>query len=217
VGEIWAFGFRNPFRFSFDRKSGALIVGDVGQNDIEEVDVVVRGGNYGWNFKEGTLFFHINGNDVGTASRDRDPARVIPHRLIDPIAQYDTHHEGHSVIGGFVYHGRGIPRLRGKYIFGDFALVFKFPTGPHDYGRLFSINPGGKGGLRKISQLLVLPGGALSLALLGWGQDARGELYVLGNISGLPFPDPAVGPTGRVLRLVPAPGADDDKDDDDDD
>jgi len=217
VAEIWAFGFRNPFRFSFDSRSGALIVGDVGQNDIEEVNIVVRGGNHGWNVKEGTLFFHINGNEVGFASRDPDHGRRIPRRLIDPIAQYDTHHEGHSVIGGFVYHGRGIPRLRGKYIFGDFALLFKFPTGPHDYGRLFIINPDGKDRLRKISQLHVLPGGALSLALLGWGQDARGELYVLGNISGLPFPDPLVGPTGRVLRLVPAPKVDDDKDDDDKD
>jgi hypothetical protein len=63
----------------------------------------------------------------------------------------------------------------------------------------------------------VLPGGALSLALLGWGQDASGELYVLGNISGLPFPDPdpLVGPTGRVIRLVPAAEKGDDKDDDD--
>jgi len=217
VGEIWAFGLRNPYRFSFDRHTGNLFLGDVGQNDIEEVDIIVRGGNYGWNIKEGTLFFHINGNDVGTASRERDPARTIPHGLRDPIAQYDGHHEGHSVIGGFVYHGRGIPKLRGKYIFGDFTLVFRFPTGPHDYGRLFSIKPSGKDGLRKISQLHVLPGGALSLALLGWGQDARGELYALGNISGLPFPDPEAGPTGRVLKLVPAPEVDDDEDDDDDD
>jgi glucose/arabinose dehydrogenase len=228
VGEIWAFGFRNPFRFSFDSRSGALFVGDVGQNDIEEVDIVVRGGNYGWNCKEGTLFFHINGSvpDDGFASRDRDQTRTDcnpPRRLIDPIAQYDTHHEGHSVMGGFVYHGRGIPDLRGKYVFGDFSVLFKFPTGPHDYGRLFFIDPDGKDGkdgkdrLRKISQLHVLPGGALSLALLGWGQDARGELYVLGNISGLPFPnpDPDLGPptpTGRVLRLVPAPKVDDDHD-----
>jgi glucose/arabinose dehydrogenase len=218
LGEIWAYGLRNPFRISFDSKSGALYAGDVGQNDIEEVDLIVRGGNYGWNYKEGTLFFHVNGNDVGTASRHPDPSRMIPRRLIDPIAQYDTHHEGHSVMGGFVYHGRGIPDLRGKYVFGDFSVLFKFPTGPHDYGRLFFIDPDrkdgkhGKDGLRKISQLLVLPGGALSLALLGWGQDAHGELYVLGNISGLPFadPDPAIGPTGRVLRLVPAPKLDDD-------
>jgi glucose/arabinose dehydrogenase len=215
LGEIWAFGFRNPYRFAFDRQSGRLFLGDVGQNDIEEVDIVVRGGNYGWNFKEGTLFFHINGNDVGTASRDPDPARMIPRGLIDPIAQYDTHHEGHSVVGGFVYDGHGIPTLRGKYVFGDFSLLFKFPRGPHDYGRLFIIDAGGGKGLRKISQLHVLPGGQVSLAVLGWGQDARGEIYVLGNVSGVPFPDSMGEPTGHVLRLVPAPKTGDDKDDDD--
>jgi glucose/arabinose dehydrogenase len=207
VAEIWAFGFRNPWRFSFDRRSGALFLGNVGQNDIEEVELVVRGGNYGWNLKEGTLFFHINGSvpDDGVASRDPDPTRgPIPPDLIDPIAQYDTHHEGHSVIGGFVYHGRAIPQLRQKYVFGEFALVFRFPFGPHDSGRLFTINPGGEHGLREISQLLVVPGGALHLAVLGMGQDADGELYVTGNISGVPF-----GDGGRVLRLVPAPETDD--------
>ena len=78
------------------------------------------------------------------ASRIR--ARMIPRGLIDPIAQYDTHHEGHSVIGGFVYHGSGIPKLRGKYVFGDFSLLFKFPRGPHDYGRLFTIDAGRRQG-----------------------------------------------------------------------
>jgi glucose/arabinose dehydrogenase len=221
LGEIWAYGFRNPFRFSFDSRSGALFVGDVGQNDIEEVDVVVRGGNYGWNFKEGTLFFHINGNDLGTASREPDPARMIPRDLKDPIAQYDTHHEGHAIQGGFVYRGHAIKELRGQYVFGDFSLVFKFPRGPHDYGRVFAFDPDRKDGkkrLRQISQLLVVPGGALSLALLGWGQDAHGEIYALGNISGVPFPDPSslLG-TGHVIKLMPAPTTRKDKDKDKDD
>jgi glucose/arabinose dehydrogenase len=199
VQEIWAFGFRNPYRFSFDGPTGNLIVGDVGQNDIEEVDVVVRGGNYGWNVKEGTTFFHINGNDPGFASRSPDPTRTVPRGLIDPIAEYDIHHEGHSVIGGYIYRGTALSALRGQYVFGDFSLLFKFPTGPHDYGRLFTMSPAGSG-LRSISELLVLPGGAISLALLGWGQDASGELYALGNIFGVPF-----GADGRVLKLVPAP------------
>jgi glucose/arabinose dehydrogenase len=219
VDEIWAFGLRNPYRFSFDTASGKLYLGDVGQNDIEEVNVIVRGGNYGWNVKEGTLFFHINGNDVATASREPDPGRVIPRRLIDPIAQYDNHHEGHSVIGGFVYHGKGIPKLRGKYIFGDFSLLFKFPRGPHDYGRVFMIDPRGKNDrLRTISALHVLPGGSLSLGLLGWGQDASGEVYALGNVFGVPFGDPGTEmPTGVVLKLVPAPESDDDDKDNDKD
>jgi glucose/arabinose dehydrogenase len=195
--EIFAFGFRNPFRFSFDSRNGDLYVGDVGQNDIEEVNIVTRGGNYGWAHKEGTLFFNHNDDLEGFASRDAPAGAVIPRNLKDPIAQYDTHHEGHSVIGGFVYRGQAVRQLVGRYVFGDFSLLFKFPTGPHDYGRLFVTNPGGAG-LRAISQLQVLPGSALSMALLGIGQDASGELYALGNISGVPF-----GTGGRVLKLVP--------------
>jgi glucose/arabinose dehydrogenase len=210
VAEIWAYGFRNPFRFSFDRKT--LIVGDVGQNDIEEVDVVVRGGNYGWNIKEGTLFFNINGNAPGFASRK--PPRSVTGSFKDPIAQYDTHHEGHAVQGGYVYRGKGIPSLRGKYVFGDFSLLFKFPSGPHDYGRVLALDADDdeKNGLHPIRQLLVLPGGAISLGILGVGQDAHGELYMLGNIFGVPF-----GTDGLVLKLVPAPKVDVDDDDDDDD
>ena len=125
---------------------------------------------------------------------------------IDPVAQYDTHHEGHSVIGGYVYHGRAIPRLRGKYVFGDFSLLFKFPSGPHDYGRVLTMNAGGSShGLRAISEVLILPGGSLSLSVLGMGQDSAGEIYVMGNVNGVPF-----GNNGVVMRLAPAPEAPDD-------
>lgn len=221
VPEIWAYGFRNPFRFSFDSNTGELYVGDVGQNDIEEVDIVKKGGNFGWSCKEGTAFFHVNGSepDDGFASTEEDSTRPLClarlDHFIDPTAQYDTHREGHSVIGGFVYHGKRVPALRGKYVFADFSLLFKFPRGPHDYGRLFTFNARGDEGrghhdrLRQISELMVVPGGAVSLAVLGMGQDARGEIYVTGNISGLPFADPddAGNRTvfnGRVIRIVVA-------------
>jgi hypothetical protein len=192
-----------------------LFVGDVGQNDIEEVDVVVSGGNYGWNRKEGTLFFDINGNDEGFATTE-DPGDVPPD-VIDPIAQYDTHHEGHSVIGGFVYHGGRIPQLRGRYVFGEFSPVFNFPSGPHNFGRLLYLQQKktSKDKLLNIQEFRGFPeaiaalglsvGSAAcnglfppTLAVLGWGQDAVGEVYVMGNISGLPF-----GMAGVVLRLAP--------------
>ena len=85
-------------------------------------------------------------------------------------------------------------------------------------GRLFTIDADGGNGLRKINQLHVLPGGQVSLAVLGWGQDAHGEVYVLGNVSGVPFPAPGTmgDPTGHVLKLVRAPKTDDDKDKDKD-
>ena len=214
--EIYAFGFRNPFRMSFDRGTGQLIVGDVGQNDIEEIDVVVSGGNYGWNIKEGTLFFVINGNEEGFATTAA-PASV-PAGLIDPIAQYDTHHEGHSVIAGFVYRGTRIPQLAGRFVFGDFSRVFNFPSGPHNFGRLLYLQQKDldRKQLANVQELggfaAAIAGVGLStgtsacdglfpatLAVLGLGEDRAGELYVTGNISGLPF-----GSGGVVLRLAPA-------------
>jgi glucose/arabinose dehydrogenase len=234
VPEIWAFGFRNPYRFSFDRKTGDLYVGDVGQNDIEEVDIVTRAGNFGWNCKEGTAFFYINGSVPDDGFADESPNRPQrpgdcvsgqSHPFRDPIAQYDIHREGHSVIGGFVYHGNRVQALHGKYVFADFSLLFKFPNGPHDYGRLFTMNSRGhedrndgrgRHGLRMISELMVVPGGAISLAVLGIGQDAAGEIYITGNTSGLPFPSPGnderLGTEddvfhGKVVRLVTAEDA----------
>ena len=206
--EIYAFGFRNPYRFSFDSATGDLFVGDAGQNDIEEVDLVVKGGNHGWATKEGTLFFFNNGPGPGFASTVDNG--LVPPDVVDPIAQYDTHHEGHSVIGGFVYRGSRFPQLAGRYVFGDFARLFRFPSGPNDSGRLFYLaqkNP--KTGLRQIQELYV-PGQAapgqqekqgtegIGRALLGFGQDAAGEVYVLGNINGTPF-----GTDGVVLRMTP--------------
>jgi glucose/arabinose dehydrogenase len=186
VPEIWAYGFRNPFRFSFDSTTGALLVGDVGQNHIEEIDTVIRGGNFGWRVKEGSFLFEPNGDDPGFVT-ERSPGE--PEGLIDPIAEYD-HDEGISVIGGFVYRGEAIPRLEGRYVFGDFARSFV------DFGRLFFLNPG-----NQIKEFKLVGQDSLGLKLDGFGQDADGELYVLGNTTGTPF-----GNTGVVLKIVPSGG-----------
>jgi glucose/arabinose dehydrogenase len=217
VQEIFAFGFRNPFRFSFDTETGRLFLGDVGQNDIEEVDIVVNGRNYGWNRKEGTLFFHINGNDEGFASPEPDPTVAIPSNLNDPIAQYDTHHEGHSVIGGFIYHGTSFPQLRDRYVFGEYSRLFGFPDGPDDHGRLLYFKPlkrSRESKLRKIHEfrgfaqaiaalgLAPPPHGpeefAQTMSVLGMAQDSSGEVYVTGNQTGRPS-----GTDGFVLKIVP--------------
>ena len=105
--EIWAYGLRNPWRFSFDRLTGRLIAGDVGQNRREEIDIIVKGGNYGWNIMEGMLCFlpSTNCNQTG---------------LILPIHDYGRD-LGTSVTGGYVYRGKSAPSLTGKYLFGDFG------------------------------------------------------------------------------------------------
>jgi glucose/arabinose dehydrogenase len=84
VDEIFAYGFRNPYRFSFDRSIGSLYVGDVGQNDVEEVNIVTNGGNYGWRLKEGSFFFEPDGGFPTTL-----PVVPIPPGVVDPIAEYD--------------------------------------------------------------------------------------------------------------------------------
>ena len=103
--EIYAVGFRNPYRFSFDQPTGRLFVGDVGQDSFEEIDVVQKGGNYGWSIMEATHCFNPSTgcNMAG---------------LILPIAEI-PHPEGTAVIGGFVYHGSAIPGLQNLYVFAD--------------------------------------------------------------------------------------------------
>ena len=105
--EIWAWGLRNPWRFGFDRLTGQLWAGDVGQNDWEEVNLIERGGNYGWNTMEGAHCFD-------------PPAGCDSSNLVGPVYAYD-HSVGRSVTGGHVYRGPRLVRLQGTYIYGDFV------------------------------------------------------------------------------------------------
>lgn len=103
--EIYAYGFRNPWRFSFDPKTGTLWVGDVGQGQWEEIDIVEKGGNYGWNIMEGDHCYNSETCDK--------------NGLILPIFEY-SHSAGQSITGGFVYRGERLPGLKGLYIYADF-------------------------------------------------------------------------------------------------
>ncbi len=105
--EIYAYGLRNPWRFSFDAETGQLWAGDVGQNKLEEIDIIKKGGNYGWRLKEG--------QDCYNPANDCNQGQ-----LIEPIHQY-VRSEGVSVTGGAVYRGSSLPDLKGKYIYADFA------------------------------------------------------------------------------------------------
>jgi glucose/arabinose dehydrogenase len=106
-GEIWAYGFRNPWRWSFDRLTRRLFLADVGQGNWEEVNLVERGGNYGWRIMEGAHCFN-------------PPSGCSTTGLRLPVAEY-SHAEGCSITGGYVYRGAQIPALRGHYLFGDFC------------------------------------------------------------------------------------------------
>ena len=219
VDEIFAYGFRNPFRFSFDMERGDLYVGDVGQDDLEEVDVVVAGGNYGWNVKEGSFCFDPAGADPGFAF-EQYPCPNEPPGLIDPIAEYntadslDSNEDGRAVVGGFVYRGSEIPPLVGRYVFGDYSRFTESGV-PNNDGRLFFLNKKnvvGKNQIKtsKIQEFQIADQDRLGLAVLGFGQDTHGEIYVLGNETGVPFGagDDLDIPTGVVLRIAKAnPGS----------
>ncbi|MDO8578368.1 MAG: PQQ-dependent sugar dehydrogenase [Dehalococcoidales bacterium] len=105
--EIWAFGLRNPWRFSFDTETGLLWAGDVGQNKWEEIDIISKGGNYGWNIMEGS---HCYSPDT----------RCNQSGMTLPLVEYD-HSKGCSVTGGYVYRGDNISSLKGYYIYGDYC------------------------------------------------------------------------------------------------
>ena len=180
LAETYAYGFRNPFRFSFDSQTGTLIVADVGQNKIEEVDIVQAGGNYGWGVKEGSFRFDPNGGDAGFITDG-----TVAGNFIDPVIQYD-HDEGTAIIGGFMYRGKTISGLQDRYLFGDVAK-----TGKGD-GRIFYSDS------TSILELDLTDRDQPGFWVLGFGQDTDGELYALGNTTGMPF-----GTTGIVYKLIP--------------
>jgi glucose/arabinose dehydrogenase len=128
--EIYAFGFRNPWRFSFDRGSGRLFVADVGQDSFEEIDIVTKGGNYGWNTMEGDHCF-------------KPPSNCSMAGLILPIVEI-PHPEGEAVIGGFVYHGTTLAGMQGRYIFGDLngQIWSLTENAPNTFTRALILKPG---------------------------------------------------------------------------
>ncbi len=155
--EIYAWGLRNPWRFSFDAPTRELWVADVGQYKWEEIDLVTRGGNYGWRRMEGTHCF--------------DPAvDCVTPQLIAPILEY-THDKGRcSIIGGYVYRGKAVPSLVGTYLYGDFCS-----------GEIF----GFKGGQSAVS--IGRPTVLLKTAfhISSFGVDEGHELYVIDHAGGL--------------------------------
>lgn len=195
--EIYAYGFRNPYRMSFDTSGGGqrLIVGDVGQNLWEEVNVVIRGGNYGWNVREGAHCFDAENPTVPPASCPTvGPDR---RRLIDPVIEYRNAAQpggvGLALIGGHVYRGHGLRGFRGSYIFGDWSRGF----GSAD-GSLFVAAPRRFGPWpRQDLRVSGTQNGRIGHNVLGFGVDHRDELYVLTSDTTGPS-----GTTGKVFQLV---------------
>jgi glucose/arabinose dehydrogenase len=148
--EIWAYGLRNPWRIAFDRETGVLWAADVGQNLYEEIDLITRGGNYGWNIREG---LHPFGSEGVSPRKD----------VIDPIWEY--HHDvGKSITGGFVYRGERLPELRGHYLYADYVS-----------GKIWALryDPNKK---RVIANRPIAD---RALPIMSFGSDEMGEAYLM--------------------------------------
>ena len=197
LDEIWAYGFRNPYRFSFDmRANRALLVGDAGQELWEEVSVVRRGGNYGWNVREGTHCFDAEAPTTVPASCPlTDP--TTGETLRSPVIEFANTKNpvgglSLTVVGGHVYRGSRVQSLRGMYVFGGATQAFASPD-----GSLFMATPQ-TSGLWPMRELLINGTTRLNHVVKGFGQDQEGEVYVMATEVLGP-----TGSTGKVFRLAP--------------
>lgn len=197
-GEIYAYGFRNPYRFSFDMGgSHQLIAGDAGQSLYEEIDMVTKGGNYGWNVKEGSHCFSTDNDLQERASCPSTDSAGKP--LIDPVIELvnAANPKGGGVavtiVGGNVYRGDSLPSLQGHYIFGIFSQDGQANA------KVYSATPAASGMWAYDELKLKSYQDNLGMFLKSIGQDQDGEVYLL--TSGQMGPS---GTTGKVFRLAPA-------------
>jgi glucose/arabinose dehydrogenase len=162
TAEVWSVGLRNPWRFSFDRQTGDLYIGDVGQNAREEVNVALapqagRQSNYGWRVMEGVLCFNPSSN-------------CDPGGLILPVLDYPQTGGACSIIGGYVYRGTVIPSLQGTYFYADLCAGFV---------RSFRYRNG------QVTDQLEWPSLSPGPSITSFGEDAQGELYIMTLNGGL--------------------------------
>jgi glucose/arabinose dehydrogenase len=210
--EHYAWGFRNPWRMSFN--DGALFVADVGESKYEEVNIVEKGRNYGWNVREGSHCYSTNNpqNPPETCPRRTPPSVRGGERLIDPIIEYPHVYEdegvGLAAIGGYIYENNALSSLHGTYVFGDYSQNGK-PRGslfaaspPTEPGNEDEGESENKNGVWSLEELRIAGSqtGKLNSYVLGFGRDDASELYVLTtDVLGV---DPTTT-TGQVRKLVP--------------
>ncbi|MEW6158576.1 MAG: PQQ-dependent sugar dehydrogenase [Verrucomicrobiota bacterium] len=203
--EIYALGLRNPWGISFDRGGQRqLFAADVGQSSWEEINIIVNGGNYGWRIREGFVCFDPNRPTDPPADCPKIGARGEP--LLDPILAYknlgkyrrDPEAKGISVTGGYVYRGKALPHLQGKYVFADWSKDFTRPSGII-YVASPPKDPQTRQWTLEALELATHPGGDLKSFAVALGENAEGELYVMTNDS-----NGLVGTTGKVYKIVPS-------------
>ena len=179
LDEIFAYGLRNPWRFSFDEKTDRLFVADVGQDEWEEINILEKGRNYGWRIMEGTHPYDLDladklGIDIDT--------------LEEPIHEY-SHSVGISICGGYVYRGEEIPDLQGKYVFADWSTSFFVPN-----GKLYYLEESDFGEWTRFN---IEPKDTFNQFILSLGEDQNGELYILSKSNLGPS-----GSSGGVYKIL---------------
>jgi glucose/arabinose dehydrogenase len=195
--EVWSYGLRNPWRFTFDRLNGRLFCADVGQGSVEEVDIITKGANYGWRNREGTF--------VPSFSID---APALVGTVVDPIAQYAHPNvvignpvlpqHGVSITGGVLYRGNAIPGLQGKYVFGDYS-----EDGINPKGVLLGLEESGP--VWTMAKLPVASGNPIGYFLQTFGEDESGEIYIGAKLNRPPSAQVGGFPAGAILKLSAAP------------
>jgi len=201
LDEIYAFGFRNPYRMTFDMgESKALMTGDAGQSLWEEINVVNKGGNYGWNVREGAHCFNAadNTKELATCPTVDDRGK----KLLDPVIELKNWKNplggnATTIIGGYIYRGEAIQKWQGKYIFGTFSQSATTPN-----GELFVATPQFENATATWDYEEIKLNSAqddLGYFLRGFGQDEDGEMYITVSSNAGPS-----GNTGKVFKLVAA-------------
>lgn len=197
--EIYLWGLRNPYRFSYDSQTDALVVADVGQNLWEEVNYVTAPGDLGWNLREGAFGFSPDDPRAVIAKSDVKPP--LGGAFVEPVLTYahpgvaeqlaapadlQIEDRGISISGGYIYRGSAVPELQGYYVFGDWSQSFQAPG-----GKLFvaQVNEG--------NQWEFVLDRQLDEFVLALGRDGNGELYLLTTDNAGP-----AGTTGKVYRIT---------------
>ncbi len=199
--EIYCFGMRNPWKFSFDKRAGGtnrMFCGDVGQGRIEEINLIVSGGNYGWRYKEGIELPTFSVGSPVPGGVVTDPIAMYAH--VGVVTSPVLPQLGLSVTGGFVYRGSAIPGLQGKYIFGDYSS-----TGGASDGRIMGLEETApNSGVFTLTQALPLASSnpIVGQRLLCLGEDESGEIYIgLKTKGGVLELDGAM-PSGGIYKIV---------------
>jgi hypothetical protein len=198
--EIYAYGLRNPWRISFDRGgTRQLYAADVGQDLYEEVNIIVKGGNYGWNIREAFHCFDPANPRKSPADCPKVGANGEP--LLDPIFEYksfrsfpkDPEGKGISITGGYIYRGKAIPHLQGKYVFADWSRHWVkgdgviYVASPSADGKTWTID----------TPTITSHEKGIGAYITAFGEDEEGELYIMTNDS-----NALIGKSGKVYRLT---------------